>query len=137
MSRMSENVGAPTSCNPKALHSLYRDNFIFALHFLIYWYLWYILHTDLKTAVFSGFFPAILSKHVRNSMNSAQVIHVLLLCLYVHNRGLKCLKHLGFLDSPSTSNGIFLDLCIFAHIGTATDSLICIKCILFMAFSQK
>jgi hypothetical protein len=29
MSRMSENVGASTSRNPKGLHSLYRDNFIF------------------------------------------------------------------------------------------------------------
>jgi hypothetical protein len=29
VSRMSENVGAPTSRNPKVLHSLYRDNFTF------------------------------------------------------------------------------------------------------------
>jgi hypothetical protein len=27
MSRMSENVGASTSCSPKGLHGLYRDNF--------------------------------------------------------------------------------------------------------------
>jgi hypothetical protein len=27
ISRMSENVGASTSCNPKGLHGLYRDNF--------------------------------------------------------------------------------------------------------------
>jgi hypothetical protein len=27
MSRMSENVGASTSRNPKGLHGLYRDNF--------------------------------------------------------------------------------------------------------------
>jgi hypothetical protein len=26
VSRMSENVGASTSCNPKGLHGLYRDN---------------------------------------------------------------------------------------------------------------
>jgi hypothetical protein len=29
MSRMSENVGASTSRNPKGLHGLYRDNFTF------------------------------------------------------------------------------------------------------------
>jgi hypothetical protein len=31
MSRMSENVGALTSRNPKGLHGLYRDNFTFTL----------------------------------------------------------------------------------------------------------
>jgi hypothetical protein len=31
MSRISENVGAPTSRNPKGLHGLYRDNFTFTL----------------------------------------------------------------------------------------------------------
>jgi hypothetical protein len=30
---MSENVGASTSCNPKGLHSLYRDNFTFTFTF--------------------------------------------------------------------------------------------------------
>jgi hypothetical protein len=29
MCRMSENVGASTSRNPKGLHGLYRDNFTF------------------------------------------------------------------------------------------------------------
>jgi hypothetical protein len=29
VSRMSENVGASTSHNPKGLHGLYRDNFTF------------------------------------------------------------------------------------------------------------
>jgi hypothetical protein len=29
VSRMSENVEAPTSRNPKGLHGLYRDNFTF------------------------------------------------------------------------------------------------------------
>jgi hypothetical protein len=29
MSRMSENVGASTSRNPKGLHGLYGDNFTF------------------------------------------------------------------------------------------------------------
>jgi hypothetical protein len=29
VSRMSENMGASTSRNPKGLHGLYRDNFIF------------------------------------------------------------------------------------------------------------
>jgi hypothetical protein len=29
MSLMSENVGASTSRNPRGLHGLYRDNFIF------------------------------------------------------------------------------------------------------------
>jgi hypothetical protein len=29
VSRMSENVGAPTSRNPKSLHGLYRDKFTF------------------------------------------------------------------------------------------------------------
>jgi hypothetical protein len=29
MSRMSENVGASTSRNPKGLHSLYKENFTF------------------------------------------------------------------------------------------------------------
>jgi hypothetical protein len=29
VSRMSENVGASTSRNPKGLHCLYRDNFTF------------------------------------------------------------------------------------------------------------
>jgi hypothetical protein len=29
MSRMSENVGASTSRNPKGLHGLYRENFTF------------------------------------------------------------------------------------------------------------
>jgi hypothetical protein len=29
VSRMSENVGASTSRNPKGLHGLYRDNFTF------------------------------------------------------------------------------------------------------------
>jgi hypothetical protein len=29
MSRMSENVGASTSRNPKGLHGLYRDKFTF------------------------------------------------------------------------------------------------------------
>jgi hypothetical protein len=28
MSRMSENVGASTSRNPKGLHELYRDNYL-------------------------------------------------------------------------------------------------------------
>jgi hypothetical protein len=31
MSRMSENVGASTSRNPKSLHGLYRENFNFFL----------------------------------------------------------------------------------------------------------
>jgi hypothetical protein len=31
MSRMSENVGASTSRNPKGLHGLYRDNFTLPL----------------------------------------------------------------------------------------------------------
>jgi hypothetical protein len=31
MSRMSENVGASTSRNPKGLHSLYRDNLLLPL----------------------------------------------------------------------------------------------------------
>jgi hypothetical protein len=34
MSRMSENVGASTSRNPKALHGLYRDSFTFTHGFL-------------------------------------------------------------------------------------------------------
>jgi hypothetical protein len=35
MSRMSQNVGASTSRNPKGLHSLYRDNFAFTfLHYI-------------------------------------------------------------------------------------------------------
>jgi hypothetical protein len=33
MSRMSENVGASTSRDPKGLHGLYRDKFIFILQF--------------------------------------------------------------------------------------------------------
>jgi hypothetical protein len=32
MSRMSENVGASTSRNPKGLHGLYRDNFTFLFY---------------------------------------------------------------------------------------------------------
>jgi hypothetical protein len=28
---MSEYVGASTSCNPKSLHGLYRENFTFTL----------------------------------------------------------------------------------------------------------
>jgi hypothetical protein len=32
VSRMSENVGASTSCNPKGLHGLYRDNFTFTFY---------------------------------------------------------------------------------------------------------
>jgi hypothetical protein len=32
MSRMSENVGASTSRNPKGLHGLYRDNFTLPYH---------------------------------------------------------------------------------------------------------
>jgi hypothetical protein len=40
MSRMSENVGASTSRNPKGLHGLYRDNFSFIHKFIketVYW----------------------------------------------------------------------------------------------------
>jgi hypothetical protein len=38
MSRLSENVEASTSHNPKGLHDLYRDNFIFTfmLDLLVY-----------------------------------------------------------------------------------------------------
>jgi hypothetical protein len=32
MSRMSENVGAPTSHNPKGLHGLHGDNFTFTFY---------------------------------------------------------------------------------------------------------
>jgi hypothetical protein len=35
MSRMSENVGASTSCNPKGLHGLYRDNFTFTFTYYL------------------------------------------------------------------------------------------------------
>jgi hypothetical protein len=35
MSRMSENVEASTSRNPKGLHNLYRDNFTFTFSFSI------------------------------------------------------------------------------------------------------
>jgi hypothetical protein len=34
MTRMSENVGALTSRNPKGRHGLYRDNFTFTLPYL-------------------------------------------------------------------------------------------------------
>jgi hypothetical protein len=37
LSRMSENVGAPTSCNPKGLHGLYRDTFTFTLWVGMVW----------------------------------------------------------------------------------------------------
>jgi hypothetical protein len=40
MSRMSENVGAPTSRNRKGLHGLYRDNFTFYLFINITQILW-------------------------------------------------------------------------------------------------
>jgi hypothetical protein len=33
--RMSENVGASTSRNPKGLHGLYRDNFTFIIIIII------------------------------------------------------------------------------------------------------
>jgi hypothetical protein len=33
MIRMSENVGASTSRNPKGLHGLYRDNFTLLLNY--------------------------------------------------------------------------------------------------------
>jgi hypothetical protein len=32
LSRLSENVGASTSHNPKVLHGLYRDNFTFTFY---------------------------------------------------------------------------------------------------------
>jgi hypothetical protein len=34
VSRLSENVGASTSRNPKGLHGLYRDNFTLSLPFI-------------------------------------------------------------------------------------------------------
>jgi hypothetical protein len=34
VSRISENVGASTSCNPKDLHGLYRDNFTITYTFI-------------------------------------------------------------------------------------------------------
>jgi hypothetical protein len=36
LSRMSENVGASTSCNPKGIHGLYRENFTVLLFFLFF-----------------------------------------------------------------------------------------------------
>jgi hypothetical protein len=44
MSRMSENVGASTSRNPKGLQGLYRDNFTFTF---------YHIHTSLAYEKFS------------------------------------------------------------------------------------
>jgi hypothetical protein len=36
VSRMSENVGASTSRNPKGLHGLYRDNFTLPVYCFLY-----------------------------------------------------------------------------------------------------
>jgi hypothetical protein len=35
VSRLSENVGASTSRNPKGLHGLYKENFTFFLHVFV------------------------------------------------------------------------------------------------------
>jgi hypothetical protein len=44
MSRMSENMGAPTFRNPKGLHGLYRDNFFF---YISSWHRAYLIkHKD-------------------------------------------------------------------------------------------
>jgi hypothetical protein len=34
MSRMPENVGGSTSCNPKGLHGLYRENYTLLILYL-------------------------------------------------------------------------------------------------------
>jgi hypothetical protein len=101
----------------------------------------------------------LLPKHVRNAMNSAYVFRAQLLCMYMAGIS-QCLKCLDFSYFPITNSGIFSDSSIFAHMSTATvtllvflpslnthlvkeldekqqPTLLCIKYMLWMALTQK
>jgi hypothetical protein len=51
MSRLSENVGASTSCKPKGLHGLYKENFYF------------YLYRELSCHALRDLFTAVILKH--------------------------------------------------------------------------
>jgi hypothetical protein len=42
MSRMSENVGASTSRNPKGLRGLYMDSFLFTYFYVFHYFIIYL-----------------------------------------------------------------------------------------------
>jgi hypothetical protein len=68
MSRMSENVGASTSRNPKGLHGLYRDNFTF--FYFIYIYTFYMLLKWLDWLVYTDLPGEFLFQSISVEYNS-------------------------------------------------------------------
>jgi hypothetical protein len=76
-----------------------------------------------KNSIFQLLAAVLLSKHVRDSMNNAQVIHALL-CFHVYGKDLTCSKHLGFSAFSVKNNGIVSDPSIFEYTSTVILSLI-------------
>lgn len=82
-----------------------------------------MLHWCKNSSIFQFLAAVLLSKHVRNSTNNAQVTRALL-CFHVYGKDLICFKHLGFSDISVSCNGIFLDPSIFAYTSTAIQCLL-------------
>jgi hypothetical protein len=79
LSRMSENVAASTSCNPKGLHGLYRDKFTFNTRSVVFPELLCLIPTQCKPENFQAQLSAIFVISQSLFWAMWQLLHIVLL----------------------------------------------------------